>query len=280
MRRWLNLLYQAGERTNIRAAWGEFYQPQQINELQVEDGINHFFRAQLAEQWVLAFEHQTESGLSFRAEAYDKQYEHLRPYFENAFFGATENAEMESDRFRVSPEGGRARGLEVGLRGGLEGQLRWWANYTRSSSEDRVDGQWVKRSWDQPHAFSAGLDFRLFSWDVNLAWRYHSGWPKTPLSYGDFVFDNGVEANLPIIGERNTARWSDYSRFDMRASRNIPVPRGELRFYLEFINIFDRVNECCVDSNVFLNNQGKVIYFAGTEDWLPFVRQHLLMMIK
>ena len=178
---------------------------------------------------------------------------------------------MESDRILISPERARATGVEVGVRGELEDKLRWWANYVHSKTEDRVDDRWVRRSWDQPDAFSAGLDFQVQSWDVTLAWRYHTGWPKTPLTFDDFVFDNGVEARLPIIGERNDARWSVYHRMDMRASRNIPVPRGELRFYLEFINLYNRKNECCVDGRAFFNRNGKIIYQARVEDLLPFV---------
>jgi hypothetical protein len=53
----MNLRYDPGERTQLRASWGRFYQAQGINELQVEDGIETFYPAQRADHLILSAEH-------------------------------------------------------------------------------------------------------------------------------------------------------------------------------------------------------------------------------
>jgi outer membrane cobalamin receptor len=262
-----NLLYLIGERTQARLALGRFYQPQEINQLQVQDGDESFYPAQLADQLVVSLQHRTEGGVELRAELYDKDYQDVRPYYENLFRENNILEEFETDRVRVEPEAARARGAEFGVRGGIPGGLQWWSSYTWSKSEDRIEGQWVPRSWDQRHAINLGVSFPLKKWHMTLAWRYHSGWPRTPV--GEFEFD-GEPVVLPVIGDRNSDGYGIYHRMDMRASRDIPVSRGSLRFYLEVINLYNRKNECCDDYDVFVFPE-QVTFSNISEEWLPLL---------
>ncbi|MEJ2275203.1 MAG: TonB-dependent receptor, partial [Woeseiaceae bacterium] len=49
----VSLLWQPSEKTEIRFGWGQFYQAQETNELQLGDGVSDFFPAQRAEHFVL-----------------------------------------------------------------------------------------------------------------------------------------------------------------------------------------------------------------------------------
>ncbi|HEY6643804.1 TonB-dependent receptor plug domain-containing protein, partial [Povalibacter sp.] len=68
----INLLYNAGPKTRLRASWGRFYQSQGINELQIEDGVDRFYPAQHANHAILSIEHSFSSGLDARLELYRK----------------------------------------------------------------------------------------------------------------------------------------------------------------------------------------------------------------
>lgn len=52
----LNLLWNVDDRTRVRASWGRYRQFQGIEELQVEDGITDFYRAQYSDHAILALE--------------------------------------------------------------------------------------------------------------------------------------------------------------------------------------------------------------------------------
>jgi outer membrane receptor protein involved in Fe transport len=266
----LNLLYRATDRTHLKLAWGRFYQAQEINQLDVADGVEAFFPAQLAEQAVIALEHRTEAGIQLRAEAYDKHYDDVRPYFENLFREQELINELEGDRIRVAPDAARARGLELSARGSTAGEISWWANYVWSKSEEQFGDRWVPRSWDQRHAVSAGVNFPIESWSITLAWRYHSGWPRTPVGRTEALLLGQFPAQVLDIGERNSDRWGVYNRVDLRASRDIPVSNGRLRFYVEALNLFNRNNEGCLSHYVVSTNSG-IRTFENVEYWLPFI---------
>ena len=106
----------------------------------------------------------------------------------------------------------------------------------------------VPRSWDQRHAASFGLNLSLpRNFNLNLAGTYHSGWPTTTVT-GEVVDWDGDEPVVELtIGPRNRARYPDYRRLDLRASKRFSLGSGELTLIFEVINLTNRTNVCCVD---------------------------------
>ncbi len=151
----VNLMYAPSDRTAFRAAWGRFYQSQRLNELQVEDGVDEFFPAQLANHWLLSVEHSFSPGLASRFEVFRKDLSNLRPRYENLFDPVTLFPEAEPDRIRIAPDRGLVRGLEIVFKGVPRASLSWWASYVLARAEDEIDGSWQPRSWDQRHALTA-----------------------------------------------------------------------------------------------------------------------------
>lgn len=237
-----NLLWEPGPRDSLRAAWGVFRQAQGIHELQVRDGINEFLPAQETRSLVLGYEHRFAGGFSVGVEAYRKEMSSLWPRFENLFHPRKGIPETSPDRVMVVPEEGRASGAELSLRGAGGGRFDWWLGYTLSRTEDRIDGAWVSRSWDQPHALTFSLNYRLGPrWNLNASGIYHTGWPTTEVRA--VIVGEGAEAELrPIVEPRNQSRYPDYHRLDIRASRTLSVKRGSLTLYLEVINLLDSRN--------------------------------------
>jgi outer membrane cobalamin receptor len=237
-----NLLWEPGPRDSVRAAWGIFRQAQGIHELQVRDGVNEFLPAQETRSVVLGYEHRFEGGFSVGVEAYRKEMSSLWPRYENLFHPRKGIPETSPDRVMVLPEEGRASGVELSLRGAEGGRFDWWLGYTFSSTEDRIEGEWVPRSWDQPHALTFSLNYRVGPrWNLNASGIYHTGWPTTGLSAE--IVGEGPDAELrPIVEPRNESRYPDYRRLDVRASRSLAVKRGSLTLYLEVINLLDSRN--------------------------------------
>ena len=269
----VNLAYQPSPRTTVRAAWGLFHQSQRLNELQVEDGIDTFFPAQVAEHWTASVEHVFGSGLSTRLELYRKDFDHVRPRYENLFNPIELFPEAASDRVLLSPDRGRSRGLEVVFKDDSNRRVSWWAGYTLAVTEDLIDGRWQPRSWDQRHAAVGGVNVSLaHDWNFNLSGTIHTGWPTTRLTASQIAGPDGEPVIVPIPGPRNGERFPLYRRLDVRASKLFPTSLGTITLTVEVINLTSRDNPCCVEDFDFLSNDdGSVTVIPHYRDWVPIL---------
>lgn len=251
----LSALYQIGERTEVRLGWGQFSQAQEINELQVSDGVDIFFAAQRAEHVVANLKHQFANDIDVDVSYYRKSFRAVRPRFENAFNSLTLLPELQFDRYRIDPISAEAKGAELMVSEGDAGQpLFWWFGYAWSVVRDKTLDQRISRSWDQTHTVKAGLSWQLRRWDFSVAGEVHTGWPKSEL----------------IAGELNSARYSVFHTLDARISREFDVRRGDLTVFLEVSNLYNRNNPCCTEYSVITTATGPEL--AGKEThWLPLV---------
>lgn len=242
--------WRLGERSVVRAAWGRFYQSQRPYELQVEDGESALSPAELSEHRVLGYERFLQPGRlgidMFRVELFDREIDNPRARYESLLEPVNFFPEIEPDRVRIAPQGSTARGIEMLLRGSRGARFDWWLAYSYARAEDRLRGETVPRSLDQPHTLALDLNFRLpRKWDLNLAWRYHTGWPTTPVRAG-FVIDpedpeEGPEL-VAVFGRLNSERLPGYHRLDLRASRRWDLSSGRLTLFLDVQNVYDRKN--------------------------------------
>jgi outer membrane receptor protein involved in Fe transport len=269
----LNMRLSAGPRTTLRAAWGRYHQSQRLNEIQIEDGTTTLSPAQRSEHWLASIEHRFRGGLGLRLEAYSKRIHRPRPYYENLFNPFELFPEARDDRVLVAPDRGRARGIELLVKGSPRASISWWLSYALASAEDEIEGEMVPRSWDQRHSASLGLSWALDSgWSLSLAGTAHSGWPTTAVT-GRVV---GEEDGEPIVellrGERNRRRYPGYLRLDMRARRTWQLERGELSLIIEVINLMDRRNVCCTDDHTArVLDDGSVAVVPEEAYWAPIV---------
>lgn len=269
----LNIVYRAGNTTTFRAGWGRFQQPQRITELQVADGIDRFFPAQRSEQVLLGLDKAFASGIGVRAEVYSKLLSRVRPRYENYFDPVEIFPEGKSDRLLVAAEKARAQGAELLFLYDVGRPLSWWVSYAWSKAEDRIDGDWVPRSWDQRHAVGFSVNWEPNDrWDFNLAGRYHSGWPTTSIRATWSIDEKGRLVVSPLLGPRNAERLPDYRRVDLRASRSVPTRSGVLAFHVEIVNLLDRSNICCIDEfDLELLPDGETRLTPEYTSWLPWV---------
>jgi outer membrane cobalamin receptor len=267
----VNLVLDAGVRTAVRAAWGYFHQSQRLNELQVEDGVTEFYPSQRSEHWLASVEHDFRGGLRARVEVYQKDLTSLRPRYENLFSPLELFPEAQDDRILVAPDSGRARGLEVLIKHASSWRLSWWLSYALAVAEDEIEGEWQRRSWDQRHAASLGVNVELPGrWNLNLAGIYHSGWPTTEVSAVLVEGEDGELEPEPVLGPRNGARFPAYHRLDARATKRFEVGRGELGLIFEVLNLLDTDNVCCVDDFEFVvGDDGSVVVVPQQQYWAP-----------
>ena len=262
------ILYQPGENTEIRFGWGQYYQAQEINELQASDGVPDFFPAQHAEHFVLNLRHSFNRGLNASISVYRKSFRTLRPRFENAFNTLTLLPELQFDRVRVDAFGAEAIGAEATLNRGSSGEdLLWWLGYAWSEVEDATADGDIKRSWDQTHTVKAGMSWRWGHWNFSAAGEVHTGWPKTVMT-GETVAAPGGGTELVLeVSARNASRYSVFHGVDVRVSRQFELSRGDLTAFLEITNLYDRANPCCTEYSVLPDGS----LAAREGDWLPLV---------
>ncbi len=260
----LNFLYELTAATHLRAAWGRFWQSQGINELQVEDGVGTFYPAQRADQLILGLEHGFPNYLDLRVEAYRKDYDHVRPHFENLFDPVKFMPELEADRVEVAPDDSLARGVELTLSRRGDGPWSWWLSYAWSRVTDHIAGADVARSWDQRNAVNAGLRYSGEHWDFTVTDTYHTGWPTTRLLLAE---DPGGGPDTVVVGDRNAVRFDDYNSLDFRISRRFALPESTLEAFFEMTNALAQRNPCCTDYEV--TQPGGELLIDAEEDYWP-----------
>lgn len=268
----LNLIYDLGKGGVLRGAWGHYYQSQRPHELQVEDGETRFFEADKAETFQIGWERSF--GLTnLRLEAYQRTVDDPRPYYTNLFEAFDPNPEATRDRVMIDAESSDAHGIEVflGRRGGK--RWSWWASYTWSEVTDRLNGRDVPRSYDQTHAVTVDVNYRIGrKWNLNAAWNYHSGWPTTEIAGQAVIGADGLPTIEPVLGPINGENLDDYHRLDVRASRVVELKNGKsFEVFIDVQNLYNRENAAGFsldERNFMLLPSGEVEYIPSEETWL------------
>jgi hypothetical protein len=261
-----NLVWNLSAATRLRASWGRYQQFQGIEELQVQDGVDQFQRAQHADHAILGFEHDFSDGYALRVEAYRKSYGQPMTRFETLFDPLSLAPELRWDRAAIAPGSARADGTEILFTRRGAGPWSGWASYAWSRVTDREDGRDVVRSWDQTHTVNAGVTWVDGPWQVTLAGMYHTGWPVTPV-----LIVPGADGDTAALGPRNANRYADFGSLDFKVNREFALPRGSLDVRFEVTNALDRHNPCCVDYTVESEAGGTVVVESDFRDWLPLV---------
>lgn len=239
------LMWRPTERTRLRLGWGRYYQAQAINELQVPDGEQRYQPAQRATHDVLSIEHDLTPALTLRAELYRKDYDDPFIRHENLLNTLVVLPELKPDRIVIAPDEAVSKGAEFSLNYEA-GSLSGWLSYTHARVRDRVDGEWLHRSWDQRDYASGGVGWRGRRWEASLAATWHRGWPTTAIE-----LETLEPFPLVAADKRNAERIPDYARVDARVARRFDLgTAGELTAFFEVNNLLVHTNACCVEYQI------------------------------
>ncbi len=259
------LMWRLTEDTRLRLSWGRYFQAQGINELQVSDGEQLYFPAQRATHMVASIEHELTPALKLRAEAYRKEYDDPLPRYEVLMNTLIVLPELKPDRILIAPDSARAEGAEISLNYDA-GSLSGWLSFSWSQVYDRVDGEKLRRNWDQRHYASGGLSWRGASWEASVAAIWHTGWRTTELELATLE-----PFPLVTVGTRNALRLSDFASIDLRIARRFDLESaGELTAFVEVNNLVKRSNECCVEYQIE-DDVDPAILDVEIQDSLPLI---------
>jgi hypothetical protein len=249
-------VYRFSPSTALRAAWGEYYQTQGIHEIAVSDGEKSFSPAEKAEHYMLGFEHRLITGTELRLELYHKKYHHLRPDLRNAGNPIELFPEHEEDREIVFRESAVSKGFEVYLKRDVGGKVAWWASYAYARVEERIDSIYFPMSntsgyfretlnspRDLTNTFYCDVVYRPSpNWQVNAAFQYHTGWPFTDLRLVRAQVSPGEYVNFITPDREWAARFEPFHRLDLRLSRHFRWGQGQLKLFVEMLNVYAREN--------------------------------------
>jgi hypothetical protein len=247
--------YRASELTTLTGSWGIYYQAPTYRELrgQPEPGetilgaLNRDLRSQRAMQFVAGLEYfLPRTRLYFRSEAFYKHLTNVISY------------DIDNVRVRYSGENdarGHTYGLDLQLRGEFVPGLESWANYSYlvareeflPAFRDAFNDGVVSRPTDQRHTISLFIQDYIPNdptWKLHMRTLFGSGLPYTPPIPGPQV--GNIISQVP--GERFSARYPRYFRFDAGASKNIVIfEQGlqrpiSLELTAEILNLFNMTN--------------------------------------
>lgn len=239
----LNMQYALSVTNSLHLSAGRYVQAQDLHTLDSSAETPRFYAPESMQQYILGWTYALSPELQLRMEAYHKHGSRLAPRSENLLSFITLASELEIDRNTITPDRSRAQGVEVSLTAPAQRAVGWWLNYSWSRVQDRIDGRYVRRAWDQPHTFTGGANWNHARWLLSGSVTWHSGWAYTPLTLTD-------DASSATLGARNSQRYADFVSLELRAQYNVPVRGAELQLFLELRNALNRKNQCCRELTV------------------------------
>ena len=251
----LMMRYQPNERMTYTASWGIYHQAPTYRELRGQpdpampliNNLNRDLLAQRSMQFVGGIERfLPRSRFYLRGEAYYKKLSNVISYdIENVRVVYT--GENDADAY--------AYGLDLQLRGEFVPGLESWANYSFLVTNEEFLPEFTDefklgsnpRPSDQRHTVSIYVADYIpgdESWKLHMRTLFGSGLPYTPPIEGERI--GNIITQVP--GERFSARYQRYFRFDMGITKEVIVAdrgRGvpvKLELTGEILNVFNMVN--------------------------------------
>ncbi len=263
----LNLSYALNANSTLRFGAGRYVQARGPNNLDITSLASRFSSPESSDQYVLGFERRFEDEIRLRIESYTKHSSHVRQYSENILDVVTLAPELKIDRTLIAPRSSSARGVEISIASTRLGPANWWASYTWSQTLDRLGLQDIPRSFDQPHALSAGFQFSTSRWHNSAALTWHTGWPYRPLQ----INSSPGNSDTAKLGIRNSERFGDFASLDLRTQYQVPIGTTTLELYVEAHNALNRANDCCQQVTVTESSDSTLHIQVKQKLWLGIV---------
>ena len=250
----VSLAYAFSKNTFLRAAWGDYYQTQFIQNLDVNHNATTFNPAELSKHYVIGLEHLFKKGISFRVEAYYKDIPRINPIYQNLRDPLEVFPEARNDVVKLNINGRTAKRIEFFLKYDQGKPISWWLSYALAKSEDNIrsiefDGLVtartgkVPRTTNQLHTFYADLNYRLNQkWHFNLSGQFYTGWYRTNYHYNTKTLAGGKLVFYPVHELYNGTPYPAYHRMDVRINRHFQLKKGKISTFLHVINLYNHKN--------------------------------------
>ena len=242
----------ASDDVRINLAWGKHTQYPAFYRI-FSSPENKKLNPSEAMHSIIGVEYDLSPDLQLKAEAYYKNLSSL-PI-----------AEDDTTKIFRSIGEGYARGVELSLTKRMTDNLYVLVNYTYSNSsrKDNAASPSYDFRFDRPHTLNMLATYRLGDWwEFSLTAAYSSGFPFTP-------FDLSTRKNINGVwycekGAKNSERYPDYFRIDIRAERRFVFASWNLRLFAELWNVTNH-------ENVFEYSYSRDYSQRLTETLFPFM---------
>lgn len=269
-----------GSTRQLRLGWGYYRQSQAVADLQTLNGPARYFPSERSRQWTAGFEQQFAGGGDLRIEAYERRSSRLRPSYRNWKGVIDVFPETDDDRVLVFPVARTSRGIEVSHTRQLGSRFSLRGSYALSSVEEVVDrvsalndagtlafDRTHPAPQDQTHAVHLDLTYRPSSrWSLYTSYAFHTGWPATLERQVPFTGPGGPDVAVRP-GRLYGDRLPSYHRMDARITKRA----GNLRFYLEVLNLTNRENVAGWDYFRTRGSGGQVVVQRDPETWFTIL---------
>jgi hypothetical protein len=268
-----------GNNTILRAAWGQFYQAQGVDELPIQYNDLNFRRSERATHYILGIEQQLPANLQLRLEGYYKDLNHMRDRYEDIQNEIEMLPELHSDIAHLYPQTGYIRGLEFYLKRDTGGKFNWWTSYTLSQAREthsstlggftQTMGRTYPQKRDQRHQLSIDLIFRPSpNWNISTAWIYRSGWPHTAKHIIAVPNNQNTTTNVLNYVDLYDDRYPAYHRLDVKLNRRFTFNAWRLQTSLGVVNLYSRRN---IRGYYYGLTNNRTTRVQEAETWFPLL---------
>jgi hypothetical protein len=152
--------------------------------------------------------------------------------------------ELQANRPRLT------KGSYYGIEAAWSFAQPWWRAvlhyaYARSYMRDLDDREWIAAATDRPHDAALDLSFKpVRQIEFSGHARYTTGNPYSPVLAieRDPYHDRWPAGYRFIYAPRNSGRYPDYFRLDLRLSHSFQGLNGDWQVYVECLNVANRQN--------------------------------------
>lgn len=257
----LNLSYFFDDSLTFRFGLGRHFQNQNIDGVLLEDATLEYFETESSNIAIFEIQKDLDDRHSIRTEFYYKDYQNVKPYYENLFIDLHLHPELFSDRIRIDPDSAFSKGADITFSGFYE-NFNWSASYSFSEVKDVVNGSEVLRDWDQQNTVKFNVNWHLNNWQLGTYLHYHTGWPRTLIQQ---------TGETLTVGNRNALRNKDYLNVNLRFSYDQMWWGKEVKYWLQVNNALNRKNQCCSDYDYDELDDGSFELVLDQKDWMPLI---------
>lgn len=237
------------DKSSLNFAYGNYYQTPGAYQIAI-DTLNHYLTSSLATHYIIGFEHIINEDMKFSVELYFKDLKNV----------LTPN---DTNNIISNKGSGYSEGIEFYLQKKFTDGFVGSFSYTYSKSI-RKDGDNLPEylfEYDRPHILNLIFGYEIFSsLQLGVKFQYATGNPYTPYT-GIIKKQDGYYI---VNGEKNSARYPDYHKIDVRLDKTFNLGKWSINTYLDLWNIYNRAN---VISYTFTANPDNTVTTNVKEDF-------------
>lgn len=240
----LAVLYEPVDDLRVSLGYGLYYQPDLYYKLRTSLGQSTPYSRNSKSIHYNGHIQYQKGKVTFEMNAYYKDYHTLYDDFRFEYFNRMGALSISDISFNTTS--GYSRGIEASIRTSYGNGNTINVSYAHAVNKIRdAAGSKTYRDYDQPNTIIVNNLFRLsHNWNISLLWRYHSGYPYTPIDVA-FVGDRSTDDLLiPFFsaGKKNSARLPDIHSLDIRFEKTWYIKKNTLLFYVNIVNLYNHNN--------------------------------------